>query len=101
MPALNQNLELPLVFRLRTLTLTLAAAVGICLIDPRQTQTQSALRRITSTTEEGLNLNPSISGDGRMLAFESTEDIAGAGGSDHFRAIGASISIDSANFFQI
>ena len=44
---------------------------------------QSAgLRRITNTSEEGVNINPSISGDGKIITFESTEDIAGAGGSD-------------------
>src|SRR2546425_4461601 len=64
-------------------------------------QTQSTLRRITNTTEEGINLNPSISGDGRIVAFESTEDIAGAGGADHFRAIRANITVDPSTFFQM
>src|SRR5438445_757940 len=59
------------------------------------------LRRITNTSEEGININPSISGDGRILAFESTEDIAGAGGADHFRAIRADVSIDPANLIQM
>jgi uncharacterized repeat protein (TIGR01451 family) len=63
---------------------------------------QSAqLRRITNTTEEGINLNPSISGDGRVIGFESTEDVAGAGGADHFRAIRGSIDADLPSFFQI
>ncbi len=62
---------------------------------------QSALRRITSTSEEGINLNPSISGDGRGVAFESTEDLTGAGGRSGFRAIRANVSIDPATFFEI
>src|SRR6266571_9074302 len=61
----------------------------------------SGLRRITNTTEEGLNLNPSISGDGRIVAFESTEDVAGAGGADHFRALRANVGVDPASFFQM
>ena len=32
---------------------------------------QSPLRRITNTTEEGISHNPTISGDGRIVAFES------------------------------
>jgi hypothetical protein len=59
------------------------------------------LRRVTNTTEEGININPSISGDGRVLAFESTEDIAGAGDTDHFRAIRANIAVDPATLFQM
>jgi len=62
---------------------------------------RTGLRRITSTSEEGINLNPSISGDGGVIGFESTEDLAAAGGSDHFRAIRASIGSDPAAFFQM
>src|SRR4029077_9783631 len=40
-------------------------------------------------------------GDGRIIAFESTEDIAGAGGADHFRAIRANVANDPATFFQM
>src|SRR6185369_14744686 len=45
--------------------------------------------------------NPSISGDGRMVAFESTEDLAAAGGSDHFRALRADAGADPATFSQM
>src|SRR6266446_2305290 len=73
----------------------------LCLLGVRSTQTQSALRRTTNTTEEGININPSISGDGRIVAFESTENIAEAGGADHFRAIRANITVDPSTFFQM
>lgn len=74
----------------------------LCLFGLRPGQTQSPVpRRVTSTSEEGMNLNPSISGDGRILAFESTEDITGAGGSDQFRAIRANVTGDPATFFQM
>ena len=62
---------------------------------------QSPLRRITNTTEEGISTNPSISGDGRIVAFESTEDIAGAGGTEAFRAIRANVAVDPATFVQL
>jgi hypothetical protein len=86
----------------RLVVLMLAAAVVVCLVSLRHGLTQSTgLRRITHTHEEGINLNPSISGDGRIIAFESTEDVASAGGSDHFRAIHANIDADPATFFQM
>nr|MBA2340676.1 Ig-like domain-containing protein [Pyrinomonadaceae bacterium] len=65
-------------------------------------QQSNALRRITATPEETLSLNPSVSGDGRRIAFESNEDIAGAGDTDsNFRAILADISGASASFTQM
>lgn len=42
-----------------------------------------------------------MSGDGRVVAFETTEDLATAGGPKAFRAIGANVSVDPPNFFQI
>ena len=62
---------------------------------------QSPLRRITHTTEEGISLNPAISGDGRVIAFESTEDIARAGGAESFRSIRANVSVEPATFVQM
>jgi uncharacterized protein (TIGR03437 family) len=59
------------------------------------------LRRLISTPDEGVNINPSVSGDGRIVAFESTEDVAGAGGADGFRAIRANISVDPGSLFQM
>ena len=86
----------------RLLALILAGATALCLTGLRPARTQStALRRVTNTTEEGNSINPSISGDGRVLAFESTEDIAGAGGTDHFRAIRANVAVDPATFIQM
>jgi hypothetical protein len=88
--------------KLRIFVFILAGTTALCLISLRRGQTQSpVLRRVTTTTEEGINLNPSISGDGRVLAFESTEDIAGAGGNDHFRAIRANVATDPASFVQM
>ena len=79
-----------------------AAEALVCLIVSRPAATQSpGLRRVTITTEEGINLNPSISGDGKIVAFESTEDVATAGGSDHFRAIRTNVGDAPATFFQM
>ncbi len=91
----------PLLHRPRILVFLLACAAAVSFVCLRQTQSQSGLRRITNTTEEGISINPSLSGDGRILAFESTEDVAGASGTDHFRAIRANISVDPPTFFQM
>jgi uncharacterized protein (TIGR03437 family) len=90
------------VSRPRILPLVLAGAIALCLFGLRAARPQSAgLRRVTNTSEEGININPSISGDGRIIAFESTEDVAHAGGADHFRAIRADLTADPATLFQI
>jgi Tol biopolymer transport system component len=62
---------------------------------------QSPLRRITNTSKEKTSINPSISGDGRIVAFESTADVAGASGFESFRAIRANVSLDPATFLQL
>jgi Tol biopolymer transport system component len=77
------------------------AAVAVWALSWQSARTQSPLRRITNTSEEGINLNPSLSGDGRTVAFESTEDIAGAGDSEAFRAVRSNVSVDPATFVQI
>ncbi|HCX30288.1 MAG TPA: hypothetical protein DHU55_11045, partial [Blastocatellia bacterium] len=61
-----------------TFSLVLVALM-LCLLVWQSARMQTPLRRITNTSEEGISINPSISGDGRVAAFESTEDIAGAG----------------------
>ena len=76
-------------------------AGSLALLAWQTARMQSPLRRITNTTEEGISLNPSISGEGRIVAFESTEDIAHAGGSESFRAIRANVAIDPATSLQM
>src|SRR5438552_2386238 len=100
-PALIFRNESP-VRKVRILSLLFAGAIALCLIGLPKTRTQSTgPRRVTNTSEEGISINPSISGDGRILAFESTRDVAGAGGTDHFRAIRANVAVDPATFFQM
>ncbi|MDX6693123.1 MAG: hypothetical protein QOF02_726 [Blastocatellia bacterium] len=78
------------------------ALVALCLFGLRAGLSQSTvLRRVTTTTEDGININPSLSGDGRRIVFESTEDLAHAGGATSFRALRADISGDPAAFIQL
>jgi hypothetical protein len=90
------------VLRLRPLAVFLSLALALCLLGLWSTRSQTGgLRRVTTTTEEGINVNPSLSGDGQHIAFESTEDLAHAGGSDHFRALRADLASDPAIFTQL
>ncbi|MGB7922917.1 MAG: hypothetical protein WCF57_06705, partial [Pyrinomonadaceae bacterium] len=81
------------VLRVRSLIAFLCIALVLCVVGLRDARTQSAsVRRITNTTEEGVSLNPGMSGDGRHIAFESTKDLAQAGGSGGFRALRATLT---------
>ncbi|HEX7176767.1 MAG TPA: hypothetical protein VF240_15995, partial [Pyrinomonadaceae bacterium] len=51
-------------------------------------QTQST-RRVTFNTHESLSLNPTLSGDGRRVVFETTA--APAGGVPGFRTVSATV----------
>ncbi len=62
------------------------------LLSPGLSQTGPTLLRITTTSEEKVSLNPSISGDGSHIAFESSGDLTGAGESPGFRAFRANVA---------
>ncbi|HUQ32902.1 MAG TPA: Calx-beta domain-containing protein [Pyrinomonadaceae bacterium] len=88
--------------RLRPLIALVCLALALCLLGLWSGGAQTGgLRRVTNTTEEGINVNPSLSGDGRRIGFESTEDLAAAGGGDRFRAIRADLASDPATFLQL
>ncbi|HKR00189.1 MAG TPA: lamin tail domain-containing protein [Pyrinomonadaceae bacterium] len=88
--------------RLRPLAASLSILLALCLLGLWSARSQTGgIRRVTTTTDEGISINPSLSGDGRRIAFESTEDIAHAGGSDRFRALRADLSSDPAAFVQM
>jgi uncharacterized protein (TIGR03437 family) len=89
------------VLRPRRSLLVFLIVASLWLLAWQTARMQSPLRRITNTTEEGINLNPSISGDGRIVAFESTEDITHAGGAESFRAIRANVGVEPPTFLQM
>src|SRR5688572_9712225 len=62
---------------------------------------QTAIRRVTTTSEEVINLNPSLSGDGRIVAFETTGNLTGVGSGHGFRAIRADLAPGITSFKQI
>lgn len=84
------------------LTSLLCIAVALCALDFRKASMQTdSLRRVTNTPEENLNLNPSLSGDGRHLAFESNADLAGTGGESGIRAFHGSLEDDPVLFTEL
>lgn len=83
------------------LTLT-CLAFTFCLCDLRHAYSQTTVpRRVTNTGEEAINLNPSLSGDGLRIAFESTTDLAATGGSASFHAIFADITREPPTFSEM
>ena len=47
-------------------------------------QSASTLTRLTNTPEHAVNLNPTLSDDGRTVVFESSADLSGAGDNSSF-----------------
>jgi len=60
-----------------------------------------SIRRITQTAQEDLSLNPSLSGDGRHIVFESSADLPHAGTGQGFHAVHALVSDNSTVFSEI
>lgn len=89
------------VLRMKRFYYLVFATTALCFIASHDARMQSTLRRVTNTTEQSFSLNPAISGDGSIVAFESREDIAGVGGSESFRAVCANISVDPPTFLQM
>src|SRR3982751_756800 len=70
---------------------TLAVLLLLCVVLsvtlwPEATQSDALLRRITNTPETAINLNPAISGNGKRIAFESSEDLTNTGGASGFHS---------------
>ncbi|MDQ2856981.1 MAG: hypothetical protein M3R68_11675, partial [Acidobacteriota bacterium] len=77
------------------------AVVAVASLWPNASRSDSVLRRITNTPETGINLNPSISGDGHRIGFESTEDLSNQGGASGFHAFAADITTNPAQFLRL
>jgi uncharacterized protein (TIGR03437 family) len=67
--------------------------IVIVVYGPERVQSFATLTRLTNTPEQVLNLNPTISDDGRTIVFESSADLANTGGSASFRMFRADPSL--------
>jgi len=72
--------------------------VAVSFLVPRRVSSNSNVVRLTNTPEETVNLNPSLSDDGRVMVFESSANFFSAGTSDGFHAIRADIAGDPPMF---
>jgi uncharacterized protein (TIGR03437 family) len=73
---------------------------ALCLLPARNVRSETdLLRRVTHTPSESININPTLSGDGRRLAFETTADLAGDAGL--LQAVAADVSIVPASFTRL
>jgi uncharacterized protein (TIGR03437 family) len=61
----------------------------------------SAPRRVTNAPVHTTSLNPTLSGDGRHIVFESTADLTGDGTGTHFRAFVADATADTISFSEL
>jgi len=69
--------------------ITVFTFIVIAIYGPGRVRSVSTLTRLTNTPEHVLNLNPTISDDGRTIVFESSADLANTGGSASFRVLRA------------
>jgi uncharacterized protein (TIGR03437 family) len=73
------------------LRILIVLSVFLVIALPRS-ETASTVKRLTNTSAEALNLNPSLSDDGRTVVFESSSDLFWDEGDVGFHAIRADVS---------
>src|SRR6185436_16407803 len=66
--------------------------IVMCSVGPQSAHSFATIARLTNTPEHVLNLNPTISDDGRTIVFESSADLANTGGSASFRLLRTDLS---------
>ena len=88
--------------RLKVCFLTVALFLVTVLVwVPRRVNSNSSVVRLTTTAEQAMNLNPSLSDDGRVVVFESSANFFGSGLSDSFHAIRADVGGDPPVFADL
>jgi Tol biopolymer transport system component len=85
--------------KLCVLTVAFILVIGL-LLTPRAVRSDSGVVRLTKTVEPAVNLNPSLSDDGRLVVFESSADFVAGGLKDAFHAIRVNVSGDPPEFID-
>ncbi|HLL16579.1 MAG TPA: lamin tail domain-containing protein [Pyrinomonadaceae bacterium] len=85
----------------RRLFASLFSALAFCLLVAAVRSQNNTVRRITVTPGHALNLNPTLSGDGRRIAFESTARLTGTSGGTGFHALRADLAGEHAAFTDL
>src|SRR5829696_9491833 len=66
--------------------------IVVCSVGLPRAQSFATVTRLTNTPEHALNLNPTLSDDGRTVAFESSADLANTGGNPSFHLLRTNLS---------
>src|SRR5215216_5177138 len=61
----------------------------------------ASLTRLTFTPEHTVNLNPTLSDDGKIVAFESSADLGGTGQNSSFHALRAHLTTSEPIFTEV
>ncbi len=67
----------------------------------KQNSSSPVLHRVTTTAVEAINLNPSLSGDGQKIAFESSADLIQVGNPPGFHALLATVESAAVTFAEL
>ena len=84
----------------RRLLLTCLAAATLFEI-ATVVRSDGGIRHVTNTPEHAHSLNPSLSGNGRRIVFESNYDLTGEGGAPQFRAYSSALDGAAPAYTQI
>src|ERR1044071_1080029 len=77
--------------------ISVCTLIVICSAGPQPAQVFATITRATNTPEQALNLNPTLSDDGRTIVFESSADLADTGQSASFHLL----RTDSLSFAEL
>lgn len=78
--------------RLKACFLTVVFLVaGVSFFIAPNTKSSASVMRLTQTAEQAINLNPSLSDDGRVVVFESSANLAAGSVNSSFHAVRADI----------
>ena len=80
---------------------SLTILLSVLLLHPRPGESSSVFRRLTNTAEQSLNLNPILSDDGQIVAFETTADVAITGTSASVHTVRGRVTSDAVEFGEI
>ena len=88
------------------LRLTVSILIVLCLLFTlesisRRVASVERLTRLTITPEHAINLNPTLSDNGRVVVFESSADFSGSGQSPSFSAVRAELGAETPVFKEI
>ncbi|HYY99483.1 MAG TPA: lamin tail domain-containing protein, partial [Pyrinomonadaceae bacterium] len=81
--------------RVRRLAVVLVPSIAFCLLAAGARSQSDAPRRLTNTAPESVNINPSLSGDGSRVVFETSAPAAGSTAAG-FRVVALEANADSA-----